>query len=829
MELTYPGGEIMRYEYNPDGNLEAAVDSEGNQTHYRYDGNGRLTAIHRPDGSTEQRSYDKAGRLIRQTGTAGDGSIITDFEYSYDGFGNLTRTTAGNPVHIPDGTILPGEKRMEYNEANQLIRYNGETVRYDKKGNMTYGPLDGVMESFTYDCRNRLIQAGSTTYTYDAENNRIASTTDGITTEYVIDTRPELSQVLEEYQKGQLIRTYLYGNGQLIGDKFREADVEPLLGTMSLLTRARYYHYDNIGSTRALTDEQGNILETYNYGIYGELLSGNAGLTGYLYNGAYGVHTDRNGLYYMRARYYNTDICRFINQDILTGSPLESQSLNRYAYCVGNPVNQIDPFGLCAIQMLDNLTHFTLDILGCIPVIGIPFNAVHAAIYFKEGDVINGIFCTAAAVVGLGDGILGAGKLLAEMGKAGKMVCAINKAGILVRASGIGLMTATSAVLTVDNAAYTYTLLKENDFHWTEESLLSLGETALYAASTVMGIAELGNCIDMERMLEAKGMACFPAGTKVLTEEGLKNIEDIEAGDKVYSTNEETGESGYQEVVQTFEKETDVIVHVFYQTERSTAETDIAETDNVEADNEDIAESGRAANAENADQETAESSEIETTMNHRFWSEGGWKTAGTLEQGDRLTLADGTEAVVTDIIFEDRHTTVYNMEVADYHTYYVGEDSVWVHNQCGSTVEVRGNEGASGYSAESPALKDSPYNPDVVEKRMKPNYKSNPAHNAKSSYYNPRKTPEPDDAKMVYENQKSSNIAEAKNAFNEVIGAELLSKAYQSYLKIINSKLDDAIISFTDVIYKNATENQILTFLNSYIYDSLDKLNKQQI
>ena len=287
--------------------------------------------------------------------------------------------------------------------------------------------------------------------------------------------------------------------------------------------------------------------------------------------------------------------------------------------------------------------------------------------------------------------MLGVGTCLAEMGKTATMACAINRTGILVRASGIGLMTATSAVLTVDNAAYTYTLLKENDFHWTEESLLSLGETALYAASTVMGIAELGNCIDMERMLEATGMACFPAGTKVLTEEGLKNIEDIKAGDKVYSTNEETGESGYQEVVQTFEKETDVIVHVFYQTDRSTAETDIAETDN-----EDIAGSERVVTAENADQETIASSEIETTMNHRFWSEGGWKTAGTLEQGDRLTLADGTGAVVTDITFEDRHTTVYNMEVADYHTYYVGEDSVWVHNMCGVNPDQPLNTGKSG-------------------------------------------------------------------------------------------------------------------------------------
>ena len=76
-------------------------------------------------------------------------------------------------------------------------------------------------------------------------------------------------------------------------------------------------------------------------------------------------------------------------------------------------------------------------------------------------------------------------------------------------------------------------------------------------------------------------------------------------------------------------------------------------------------------------------------MNHRFWCEGEWKSAGTLEEGDILTLADGSEAIVTKVTFEETHTTVYNMEVADYHTYYVGEDSVWVHNNngaCGVTA-----------------------------------------------------------------------------------------------------------------------------------------------
>ncbi|MBP3459522.1 MAG: hypothetical protein J6K58_09950 [Lachnospiraceae bacterium] len=59
----------------------------------------------------------------------------------------------------------------------------------------------------------------------------------------------------------------------------------------------------------------------------------------YLYNGKYGVSTDRNGLYYMRARYYNQDIKRFINRDVVSGDITNSQSLNRYRYVQGNPVS----------------------------------------------------------------------------------------------------------------------------------------------------------------------------------------------------------------------------------------------------------------------------------------------------------------------------------------------------------------------------------------------------------------------------------------------------------------------------------------------------------
>jgi len=59
----------------------------------------------------------------------------------------------------------------------------------------------------------------------------------------------------------------------------------------------------------------------------------------------YGVMTDGNALYYMRARYYSPEILRFINQDILLGFVTDGQTLNRYAFVTGQPVSLVDPFG----------------------------------------------------------------------------------------------------------------------------------------------------------------------------------------------------------------------------------------------------------------------------------------------------------------------------------------------------------------------------------------------------------------------------------------------------------------------------------------------------
>lgn len=138
--------------------------------------------------------------------------------------------------------------------------------------------------------------------------------------------------------------------------------------------------------------------------------------------------------------------------------------------------------------------------------------------------------------------------------------------------------------------------------------------------------------------------SCFVAGTSVLTSVGYVAIEKICAGDKVWSENPETGEKELKKVVQTFVNETDELVHVFVNGE-----------------------------------------EIITTPEHPFYvPTKGWTGAIHLRAGDILVLQNGKYVVVEKIQHEilEQPIKVYNFEVEDFHTYYVGDSSILVHNVC---------------------------------------------------------------------------------------------------------------------------------------------------
>ena len=113
-----------------------------------------------------------------------------------------------------------------------------------------------------------------------------------------------------------------------------------------------------------------------------------------------GVITDANGLYYMRARYYNPDIKRFVNADILAGSITDGRTLNRYAYVNGNPISFVDPFGLSAEETEENdgWLHGVLDVVGFVPIIGVVADGINSALYLAEGNFVMAGVSIACAV-----------------------------------------------------------------------------------------------------------------------------------------------------------------------------------------------------------------------------------------------------------------------------------------------------------------------------------------------------------------------------------------------------------------------------------------------
>lgn len=143
----------------------------------------------------------------------------------------------------------------------------------------------------------------------------------------------------------------------------------------------------------------GLVTDRYNYSVYGERTHDTGdGDHIFGYCGRDGVITERDGLLYMRARYYSPELKRFISADSVIGNLSSTPSLNRYAYANGNPVTQIDPFGLSAEpgtkKAKKNINwreavHDALDIAGSITGYGDICDAVNAVLYLTEGDYIN--------------------------------------------------------------------------------------------------------------------------------------------------------------------------------------------------------------------------------------------------------------------------------------------------------------------------------------------------------------------------------------------------------------------------------------------------------
>ena len=150
---------------------------------------------------------------------------------------------------------------------------------------------------------------------------------------------------------------------------------------------------------------------------------------------------------------------------------------------------------------------------------------------------------------------------------------------------------------------------------------------------------------------------CFIAGTLVATETGYVTIENIKAGDLVCAHDPETGETALKPVVQTFRNETTEWIHV-----------------------------------------TVNGETLTCTPEHPFYvPEKGWTSAIDLRAGDILVMLNGEYVVVEQVQHEllESPETTYNFEVEGFHTYYVGDTEVLVHNMCAKKRDIRQVEQAA--------------------------------------------------------------------------------------------------------------------------------------
>ena len=138
---------------------------------------------------------------------------------------------------------------------------------------------------------------------------------------------------------------------------------------------------------------------------------------------------------------------------------------------------------------------------------------------------------------------------------------------------------------------------------------------------------------------------CFTAGTDVLTDEGLKPIETVEVGDQLLSKDEESGELAWNPVSRRYQFN-----------ERELYQLDVARADGTQ-------------------------SNLTVTDDHPFWvKDQGWVASAKLQAGMQLQDRQGQwHEVIGWSALEHRGTT-FNFEVADDHTFFVGEEGFWVHN-----------------------------------------------------------------------------------------------------------------------------------------------------
>ena len=383
------GKQAVSYAYDTEGSLSERQAANGLKTTYGYDYQNRLTSMTNETGKgvvskysstylkngqkaeevstvmdkngkstkkTAAYTYDMLGRITRETKTGRE-----DISYTYDANNNRKQMTIGNKTtayqYNKNDELLRTDTLHTDTEKNDVVIYKN-----DKNGNQlatvnrseipaeakdtSYIDVDVTLGDNQlndnvvnhYNALNQLTETLTKNYkvsfTYDAEGLRTGKTVNGEKTVYVWDG----DQVVMELSKGGAVqKRYIRGNDLVYADKGEN-------------TEKTYYVTDMHGNVVQLLDESGNVTKTYEYDSFGnEVKPEKKDENPYRYCGEY--YDKETEEVYLRARYYEPSVGRFITRDTYTGESNEPLSLHLYTYCENDGVNAWDPSGHYKIKM----------------------------------------------------------------------------------------------------------------------------------------------------------------------------------------------------------------------------------------------------------------------------------------------------------------------------------------------------------------------------------------------------------------------------------------------------------------------------------------------
>jgi len=577
----------VNYEYNELKQVKQVNWNNVKQVEYSYLTNGKVNQISYANGMKHQYSYTM-GRLSQLLQQDEAGVSQRAFTYTHDVNGNITRREEWE-----SGAAASDMNQFTYDNMNRISTSSqfNESYTYDSRSNRKTlnTTSDAVLnlgtESYVYDALNRLTKVTKNgkviEYKYDGDDLLIERKENNVTTRYYYDGRMLVAEGTVQ-SNGTVTEkaSYLQMNGP--------AMMENGTGSKS------YYMKNGHGDVVEMRSATGEVQNSYKYDIWGKTLQATETVSNpFRYSGE--MWDSSAELQYLRARWYDPSLGRFMSEDTYKGDITNPLTLNLYAYVHHNPLIYADPTGNAPKPIGAILTH--PKVIAYCAKVGVStcwkeaeagvIEASMAVANFMVIDDINTLLDPDASTFDktlAAAGFIPVGKLI----KGGKLVIKMT--------NGQGRNIERAVEVT--------------DSNWKLASKIPCN--------------------------------CFTAGTKVLTDEGEKNIEDIEVGDMVLSKNEETGEQAYKEVT-----------HLYRNDKEITYELSVG--DQV----------------------------IETTDNHPFWVEDkGWVLAADLQAGDKLQQSNGNTLTIEniEIVKHDEPVKVYNFTVADFHTYFVSDLGIWVHN-----------------------------------------------------------------------------------------------------------------------------------------------------